>query len=376
MIERTNDSLYGIAAEKTTFGGKVVFIGLSAHNSHGGIQRFNRRVIAALNHLSVAAASIMLLDQSPGLSGGVNAAFYGSGGNRKTFLAQAIRLGIQADKMLLGHINLLPVAIVLKLLRPSLRIYLFAHGVEVWGDPGFRRPRRWESTVIRKMITKVAIVSNFSRSRMMVAFQLPLEKFVIFPNAVDDGESIPVVSKRSNILCVSRLAESERDKNIDKILRALPAVIRQCPNARLQIVGQGGLASELRKLASELGVERSVDFFGAVSDADLQSAYHAASVFALPSSKEGFGIVYLEAWKAGIPVIGSVFGASSETISDGIDGFTVDPSDIDLLARRLITLLTDDQLACRMAKAGLDKVREKYSMQAFVANLSKIVHGP
>jgi phosphatidylinositol alpha-1,6-mannosyltransferase len=352
----------------------VVFLGLSAYGSHGGIQRFNRRVIAGLDQVCDSAIKILLNDNNHQVAGETQSQIHGCAGNRPEFLRTAVRAGLSADKILLGHINLLPLGLLLKALRPRLKIILFAHGIEVWGDPKFRSPRIWERTAIKVAVERIAIVSKFSRDKMMEAFRLQSDLFSIFPNAVDlPSENLPRFAQ-GRILTVSRLAESERDKNIDKVLRALPQVMKVCPNVRLQIVGTGALEQDLRTLASGLQIEQSVDFLGGLSDVALQKAYSEANVFALPSSKEGFGIVYLEAWKAGVPVIGSTFGASSETISDGIDGFTVDPNDTDSLARRLIVLLTDDQLACRMAKSGLHKVRQRYSMQTFVANLSTLVH--
>ena len=69
----------------------------------------------------------------------------------------------------------------------------------------------------------------------------------------------------------------------------------------LEIVGDGVLRPGLESLAAQIGVERSVRFLGRLADEDLKNAYARASVFAMPSSKEGFGIVYLEAWQFGLP---------------------------------------------------------------------------
>lgn len=149
------------------------------------------------------------------------------------------------------------------------------------------------------------------------------------------------------------------------------------------VIGGGPLRADLHALAEELGVADRVALPGAVDAATLARAYAEAAVFALPSSKEGFGIVYLEAWTHGLPVIGSRFGGAGEVIADGVDGFTIDPDDVALLAARLRQLLADPALATTMGRAGREKVARLYSGRAFVANLRALLcrarghpHGP
>ena len=144
-------------------------------------------------------------------------------------------------------------------------------------------------------------------------------------------------------------------------------------DARLIVIGDGVLRGELHALASATGVGDRVELAGAVDRARLDTAFAGAAVFALPSSKEGFGIVYLEAWSHGLPVVGSCFGAAGEVIDDGIDGFTIDPSDGDALAGALVALLRDPARAAWMGAAGRAKVERDYSGDAFVANLRSLL---
>lgn len=107
----------------------------------------------------------------------------------------------------------------------------------------------------------------------------------------------------------------------------------------------------------------------------LETAYAKATVFALPSSKEGFGIVYLEAWQHRLPVICSSKGAAKEIVEDGVDGFVVDPEDIGLLADRLKFLLSDPERAKAMGESGRRKVEAHYLDPAFRRNLDGIIDG-
>jgi glycosyltransferase involved in cell wall biosynthesis len=332
---------------------RVLFVGLSA-SGHGGIQGFNRRVVAALAELGSAFTVAMLADDG-----------------HHRFTQRTLTAICSADVLLIGHINLLPLALLHRLLRPRGRRILFAHGIEVWGDPAYRAVRPWEPKLLRQALSRVAIVSRFSQKRMAAAFGLGPDRFTLFPNAVDlPGPPSP--PRGRTILAVARLGAGEREKHLDKLIRALPLV----PAAQLVVIGDGPLRDELCTLAATLGVADRVALPGAVDAATLMLAYADACVFALPSSKEGFGIVYLEAWAHGLPVIGSRHGAAGEVITDGVDGFTVDPTDIQALAERLRQLLDDPALAARMGAAGRATVERQYSNAAFVANLRALLATP
>jgi glycosyltransferase involved in cell wall biosynthesis len=228
--------------------------------------------------------------------------------------------------------------------------------------------------MIRNFIDSIAVVSYYSLEKMLSAFALAAEQMIVFPNAVDAYDKSPFVSSGStNILVVSRLGFAEREKNVDKLIEALPLVNARVPSATLTIIGDGPLKDELESLASKLGVLDRVTFAGFVNEEELRAAYRRAALFALPSSKEGFGIVYLEAWREGLPVVASRFGAAPEVVCDGVDGFTVDPADIVRLADAICNLLMDECLAGKFAANGLGKVKGKYSNDAFKSRLSNLV---
>lgn len=354
---------------------RVLFIGLAAYGAHGGIQRFNRRVVDALARSDIQASTLFLADDTQACVAAAPArvSVEGVSGRRGLFLRRFLAQSMAVDVLFVGHINLLPFAVLFRLLRPKGRVILFAHGVEIWGDPAYRSPRKWEPRALRFAVDKVAIVSSYSRDLMGRAFAYPLSRFALFPNAVDLQPRQERGHADRTVVTVSRLAASEREKHVDKLVRAMPAVLARVPDARLAIIGDGALRVELEALAETLGVSGNVDFLGFVSDEELSRAYDQAMVFALPSSKEGFGIVYLEAWLRGLPVIGSQFGAAAEVITDGKDGFTVNPEDVEGVADAMVTLLTDRQLAADFAAAGRTKVEEKYSFERFTHNLQALL---
>jgi glycosyltransferase involved in cell wall biosynthesis len=209
---------------------------------------------------------------------------------------------------------------------------------------------------------------------MAEGFNIPIAKFRILPNAVD-----PIVQTNTErrepftVLTVSRMGAFDREKNIDQMIRAIAKLRTTLPDVKFVVIGDGVLRPEFEDLAKKLGVSDIVDFRGWVSAKELRVAYEQASVFAMPSSKEGFGIVYLEAWQHGIPVICSKHGASSEIVVDGGDGFIVDPEDCSMIADRLHTLLSRPELARLMGERGRDKVVAKYLDSTFQENLSVLL---
>jgi glycosyltransferase involved in cell wall biosynthesis len=126
-----------------------------------------------------------------------------------------------------------------------------------------------------------------------------------------------------------------------------------------------------RRLADDRGVGDRVTFAGEVDEAELAAAYGRADIFVLPSKKEGFGIVFLEAWKYGLPVICGDEDASPEVVRDG--GLAVAPDDVDALAAAISRLLGDGDLRRRLAARGFEQMRAQYLHPHFVARLREIL---
>nr|WP_247294710.1 MULTISPECIES: glycosyltransferase family 4 protein [unclassified Bradyrhizobium] len=205
-------------------------------------------------------------------------------------------------------------------------------------------------------------------------FGVPTEKFSLLPNAVDPIAPLPPrTAGPPTVLTVTRLDRRDRDKNVTQMIDAIGILKSRVPNVRYEIVGAGSLLDELRARAEERGLSDTVVFHGRVSPAHLDEAYRRATVFALPSSKEGFGIVYLEAWLRELPVICSCFGASHEIVSDQEDGFVVDSRSPEEIAERLFQLLSAPPLAQKFGESGRRKVEKMYLNRSFRKNLDRLV---
>jgi glycosyltransferase involved in cell wall biosynthesis len=126
--------------------------------------------------------------------------------------------------------------------------------------------------------------------------------------------------------------------------------------ADLVIAGTGAALEGLRHRAGELGVADRVHFIGRLDREEVAGAMAGAQLFVMPSRLEPFGIVILEAWRAGTAVISTSRGGPSELVHDGRDGVLVDPFDRRAFTAALERLLGDDGLRRSVAEAGRARV--------------------
>ncbi len=349
----------------------VLFLALDTYSRIGGIQAFNQRVIACLDKVAARPLVHIMRDVPDDVIQRSSARIKAFGSKRFGFICASVAAARHVQVLLVGHINLLPVAMLCRLVNPALRIVLFAHGDEVWADPLYRRKRFYEPLLLTAVDT-IASVSDFTARRMAAGFGVSAQKFVIFPNAVNPAGFQREALGRS-ILSVGRLGLHDRGKNIDAVIGAMALLPPELGEHHLHIVGDGPLRPELEALVDALGLHGRVHFLGRLSDTALSDAYGEAGLFVMPSSKEGFGIVYLEAWQHGVPVICGNEDAAHEIVEHGVDGFVVAPGDIALLADRMAYLLRHPEIALGIGARGQAKVQTRYSAANFEANLAALL---
>ncbi len=221
-----------------------------------------------------------------------------------------------------------------------------AHGVEAWG---LTNPR-----VIRALreAAGVLAVSRFTRDCLVRELALPAAQVQLLPNTVSAaafqlGPKPAYLLKRYQldlaqpiILTVSRLVANEGYKGYEQILRALPALRLRLPNVHYILGGQGDDAARMAALVQALGLETCVTLAGFIPETELNDCYNLCDVFAMPSRKEGFGIVFLEALACGKPVIAGNQDGSVDPLRDGRLGVLIDPLNLSALTEALHDVLT------------------------------------
>src|SRR5690606_13353498 len=166
------------------------------------------------------------------------------------------------------------------------------------------------------------------------------------------------------------------------LIRALPEVRRRVPGAALLLVGGGPDRGRLTRLARACGVAADVVLTGTVPAEELPAHYAAGDVFAMPCRTrrggldvEGLGIVYLEASATGLPVIAGDSGGAPDAVREGETGFVVDGRELPALTERLVTLLTDRELAARMGAAGRAWTETTWGWEAQAVRLAELLSG-
>jgi glycosyltransferase involved in cell wall biosynthesis len=170
--------------------------------------------------------------------------------------------------------------------------------------------------------------------------------------ASSDGEPDPL-----RVVCAARLVP---EKGIDVLLRAWQSVVREVPNAKLVIAGDGSARASLERLARDLEIERCIRFRGWLSADEMSRFFLGAAITVLPSKvEEGLGMALVEGGLAGCALIGSDLGGIRDIIEPEESGFVVPPEDPVALAAALARCLKDPMLARRMG-AGAKVRAERY----------------
>ncbi len=147
------------------------------------------------------------------------------------------------------------------------------------------------------------------------------------------------------------------EKNIDVTLRALPEIIKAVPEAQFAVAGHGQAEAELKKLAQQLGVSKNFKLVGTLKKSDLAKFYQAGDVAAITSTSETYSMVLMQALACGIPAVGVKARALAEYIKPEI-GFLVPPGDSSALAKEVIKIFTQLELAKTLGTQAIEYVKQ------------------
>ncbi len=171
--------------------------------------------------------------------------------------------------------------------------------------------------------------------------------------AEDESRTVDVPFERF-VVCLGRVV---RKKGFDLLLNAFPAIAERLPEMGLVVGGCGPYLPQLEAQARSLGIASYVHFAGPLDRSQVNWVLREAEVFVMPSRVEPFGIVALEAWRAGCPVVVTSTGGAPEFVRHGHDAMVCDPTDATGLAETILALLTDPERRSRLAANGSMSVR-------------------
>ncbi|MBE0526452.1 MAG: glycosyltransferase family 4 protein, partial [Candidatus Thorarchaeota archaeon] len=177
------------------------------------------------------------------------------------------------------------------------------------------------------------------------------------------------MEKKWDIAFLGRL---EKMKSVDLFPEMLVQLKQDFPNLKMLMTGEGSLKSSLLEDFDRLGVSQMVQYLGVVETERVPELINQSCIFIYPSREEPFGLSIIEAMACGVPVVTTNVFGPSEIITNGLDGLTVNPDDVNALAEAIRTLLDDKQLRMKMGTQGRMTVEERFDSNQHLENLVSI----
>jgi len=279
------------------------------------------------------------------------------------FMARALAGAIRPpDFLLFTHVDLARVMAFLPL--PQRVPYgVLVYGVEVW-----RPLDRWRRACLTRASAILAI-SEYTVKKARDANPWLPDAHVVWLGAAERKPSARTGSTPT-VLVLGRMASSERYKGHDAVIDVWPRVLAAVPNARLVIAGGGDDRDRLERKAAG---KPSIRFTGFLTDDERDRLLDSSTVLVSISTGEGFGLAALEAASSGIPVVALKGTVTEELFPQGCGHVLLDAPDADPLADALIGLLSDVERARSIGAAGLQRVREAFTLDHFHRRLRDAV---
>jgi len=298
----------------------VLALVTDAFGGHGGIAQYNRDFLVALDSAGLRVVTLPRHAPSAELPpNGIEQrpAKFGRLSYSWSVFVELLRL--KPDIIFCGHVYMASLGWIAAIFSGA-SLVVQTHGVDAWIPPS--RLNRLACEHSKIMLS----VSRYTRSRILGWATIAPERVVVLPNTVSDcytpGDGTPLrrawgLEGRKVLLTVGRMASTERYKGYDRVIKALPALIAARHDVVFIISGEGDDQTRLEQLAHKAGVTDRVRFVGALPREKLIEAYRMADLFVMPSTGEGFGIVFLEAMACGTPALGIDVAGVRDALADG-----------------------------------------------------------
>jgi phosphatidylinositol alpha-1,6-mannosyltransferase len=367
---------------------KVLFLTLKIFGFTGGIEKVCRIICRALYDLGeeeiVDPVVYSMYDKNYERDSRYlkKSQFNGFDENRKLFVIKSVFRGIISDVVVLSHINLLSIGYLIKRFSPKTKVYLLAHGIEIW--------RKLPETKLKalKRLDKIICVSQFTAEKIKSVHEINPNKLEILNNCLDPFYYFPdnftkpqsllnryrLTEDHTILISLSRLSSSEKYKGYDNTIAILPQLIKKYPKVVYLIAGKYDDEEKIRidKLINSHKINNHVKVIGFLDEAEVSDHFLLSDIFVLPSKKEGFGIVFIEAMASGLSVVGGNKDGSVDALKNGELGKLVDPDDLDQIEETLSMLL--ESPATYEEKRALQKrVLEVFGYEHYRQSIKELI---
>ena len=234
--------------------------------------------------------------------------------------------------------------------------------------------------------SKIVTISQNNRKLLTDLYPKHREKILMIHNGIDltwwnsqllrfNHEDIKEIKKKvfhahENTLIITAVGELHERKGHNDLIHAMLPIIKKYPNVKLAIIGQGKEKSNLQALIKRLDLRRHVALVGYQ---DLIPPLLASSdIFVLPSRREAFGFVKVEAMACGLPIVATKVGGVPEIVQHEKNGLLARAEDPESLSKAILRLIEDPDLRAQLAKAGKRSVEAHFSAKEMASQYQKL----
>jgi len=300
----------------------------------------------------------------------------------KTYsLAKKIIKKEKIEQIIISHI--LPMGYIALMLK--LPFIVILHGYDIMNAQKTSWKKYWATQILKQ--ARHIIVNSHNTQNQVLNLAISQNKITIVypcpnikPEQLNEHERQTIKNEldlhhKKILLSVGRLTPR---KGFDKVIEALPEVLKQIPNLIYIIVGNGSDKNRLEKLAEDLKVRGNLIIAEDIPNSNLSSFYDLANIFIMPARQigediEGFGIVYLEANLFGKPVIAGKSGGVEDAVIDNQTGILVNPESVQEISQAILKLFNNPELANKLGVQGKERVLREFQWPKQIEKIKNIL---
>ncbi|MFC4261254.1 glycosyltransferase family 4 protein [Ferruginibacter yonginensis] len=335
---------------------ELLFLTLKVFSATGGIEKVCRVAGKAFYEYGIEQlCSVRIFSMHDADSDAIDNHYFptthfkGFQANKIAFVLAAIKAGCNSNIVVLSHFNLLSVGWLIKKLSPHTKVCLIAHGIELW----YPLPKHK-----RKMlqgIDGIFSVSHFTQQTIIQQHGINAQKCNVLHNCLDpflvtsdqaidtDGlrQRYGIAANDAVVFTLTRLSKVDRYKGYVTVIDAMVTLTHHNQSIKYVIAGKYTKDEKqfLDQYINDRGLSQHVILTGYIPDDALAAHFKMADVYTMPSVKEGFGIVFIEAMFFGLPVIAANVDGSVDALANGSLGQLVTPHAPHLIATAVQNVL-------------------------------------
>ena len=362
----------------------ILFAYLVGFDKTGGIEKVNRTILKCLSQYKdkLFANVWSIYDNNVDVNYYPRYGFRGFSSSKINFSTTLIKNAHTWNKIVVGHINMAAVIRTVKRFNSDLKYILIVHGIEVWGE--MKGNKLW----LLQNADRIISVSNYTKNQLITYSGINPDKITVLHNCLDpffpkklDTNKPTYLTERYQlkacskiILTVTRINKHEGYKGYDRVIEVLGRIHKTDPELDFKYLLCGKYDSyeysRIIKLIENNQLADKVILTGFIPDSELVDHYRLSDIYVMPSKKEGFGIVYIEAAACGLQVIAGNADGSAEALMNGEIGHLVNPESSEEIYAKLYELL---QTPLIKSKEVSEMAYKQYDFEQYRQKLIEII---